>query len=250
MTILNNTLPVRKAMSSDSVKPRGDRTDFTCKHLLNSPAQVTQNIQSTRPILPTWDQQAFRQSEYRQPPPDPPVKPLNLQVFQPQDIGFFYPGLPESKDYPVSDVTTVGKDLYYQDVHLFVQQVYCIARIKPVENLSLCLRGSSMQWFATLPLSTQDVLNGDYVKFGATVTNKYQMSPSLAVDKMTQERYSMEDAKNLPPADDYVQAMLRYGRSAGDSNRSSLMRAWKNLAWGLQRNVFCPTNMTSNELVR
>ena len=108
-----------------------------------------------------------------------------------------------------------------------------------------------MQWFTTQPVSIQDFLNRDVAGFCSSIQEKYEMSSSLAMDKMNQERYSMDDAKNLHPADDYVQAMLRYGRSAGNNDAASLMKAWKDLKWNLQRDVSCPTkDTTPDELVR
>ena len=61
------------------------------------------------------------------------------------------------------------------------------------------------------------------MKFSVTVTDKYQMSFSLAVNKITQKCYFINDTKNLHSVNNYVQAMLRYKRSADNSNRSSLI---------------------------
>ncbi|MCJ1224180.1 hypothetical protein MMC12_000824 [Toensbergia leucococca] len=227
----------------------------TILNRLNNLTSLPIQKETTRPgdctKYPLVEQGHFLANTGYDPPlPLPPVVPPSLQGFRASDIGYFHPGLEVSKEYPAGDIVNVGKDLYYRDVLLFVQQVKHVASIKKIENLSLCLQGSAMQWFASLDSNTQSSMNREHVIFTNKLTIKYRLSPALALNKMHQQHYTMKDAQNLRPADEYIQAMLRYERAAGMIGNGILVQAWQNLHWELQRDVFCPTeNTTPDDLV-
>ena len=174
-------------------------------------------------------------------PPDPPksvTKPVDFKV---HEIGFFHPGLAVSKELPQGPFVTSGKDVYYRDVYMFVQQLRRVARSKSVEgHLHLCLRGTAITWFSAMKSSIQDAMNDDLTLFCDRLISKYKLSHSRAFDLLHAEHYSMNDAKNLRPADDYIQTMLLHGQQCDQSAAAVLTLAWKNLDRDLQRDVRRP----------
>ena len=213
-----------------------------------------------------WEAPDRRTPRAQQPvsPPSPPPKPPRLQsealtahtnsngdtFFRAQEIGYFHPGLPVTKEQPEGPYTTSGKEIYYRDVHMFVTQVKRVGRKKDIApHLHLCLRGSAMTWFSSMKVSLQDAMSEDLYLFCDRLVDKYKLSHSKAFDLLTAEKYTMPDAQRLRPADEYVQAMLLYGQSCGQSAEAVLTLAWKNLDRELQRDVQRP-NDDPDEFVR
>lgn len=189
--------------------------------------------------------------------PLPPDEPITSRVyksdFKAHEVGYFYPGLTITKDYPEGPYITTGKDTYYRDVHMFIQQAKRVGRTKPdvvAANLHLCLRGSAMTWFSCLKPSRQDSLSDDLSLFCTTLVEKYKQSHSQAFDKIHSERYTMVDAQRLRPADEFVQTMLLHGQSCDQSTTAVLTLAWKNLDKELQRDVRRPTHGDPDEFAR
>lgn len=73
------------------------------------------------------------------------IKP---SYFRPDDVGYFDP----HKDTD-GDMTTLGKEVWFTDVHLFVDRVRDVAKLKGENvvktNLPSCLRGSALAWYST-----------------------------------------------------------------------------------------------------
>ena len=84
-------------------------------------------------------------------PPKSVTKPVDFKV---HEIGFFHPGLAITRDLSEGLFVISGKDIYYRDVYMFVQQLRRVARSKLVEgHLHLCLRGSAITWFSAMKSS-------------------------------------------------------------------------------------------------
>ena len=177
-------------------------------------------------------------------PPDLPLatKP-KVSEFKTSEIGFFHPGLEITKDLPDAPYVEAGKDVIYRNVHLFVQQARRAARTNNTvaSNLYRCLRGSAMTWFTSFDENTQMILENDLDEFCKRLETKYKLSCSKAFDKLHASHYTMDDARSLRPADDYIQTMILYGQSCDQSVPAVLILAWKNLDRELQRDVHRPT---------
>lgn len=159
------------------------------------------------------------------------------------------PSLEITESQPAGDVINVGKEIIYRDVHLFIDQATRVAKTNPnvADHLHTCLRGSAMQWFSSLPSNEVDSLIGNLPLFAYRLKEKYTISSSMAIDKLHTERFTMKDAQELRSVDEYVQAILRYGRSARMEHPSALMQAWKNLDWDSQYSVRMPALNTTTD---
>lgn len=192
-------------------------------------------------------------------PPATNPKPTHLQAsptvtavvktepFKPSEVGYFYPGLPEDT-HPSGDYVISGKDVFYRDVHMFAQQIRRVAATKEViGHLHLCLRGSAMIWFTSQSNFTQTKLLHDPEEFCRVLIAKYKISTSKAFDKLQAEHYTVQDARKGRPADDYVQSIIRHGRSCDVVDFAALTYAWKGLDDDLRRDVKRPTKHTTSD---
>ena len=136
----------------------------------------------------------------------------------------------------------------FRDVHMFVRQAKQVARTKDsvASNLYLCLRGSAMTWFMAFKPHRQDALCEDLNYFCDALIQKYKQTHSQVFDKLHAEHYTMEDAKNRRPADDYIQTILLHGQSCEQSTTAILTLVWKNLDRELQRDVRRPSDDADN----
>ena len=219
-----------------------------------SPAPEDWYTQQVPPVRPVQQ----NQNPFGVPPPVPP-KPAYLQnapqaYLQPEvklsDIGLFHPNLKVTSEYPAGDILSSGKEVIYRDVMLFVQQVRRVGRTKPgiAPYIHTCFRGAAMQWFSALTEEIQDWLIADPKKLLDTLTEKYRLSRSLALDKLHREHYTMQNALDMRSADEYVQAIMRYCRSAGINDTDAILaHAWDNLEFELQRDTRAPVTGDSTD---
>lgn len=90
---------------------------------------------------------------YRQGPPPPPAVTTSspsavvTTAFRAEDIGYFDPHIDDA--YGKGDIVHVGRDVYYRDVRLFLEQAKFIAMVKGPylirNSLQICLRGNAQQ---------------------------------------------------------------------------------------------------------
>ena len=182
---------------------------------------------------------------------NPTIVTPRKEEFKPQEIDYFHLGLAVTKEQPEELYVIAGKDIIYRDVYMFVQQAKRVGRIKVIASgLHLCLRGSAMTWFSCLEDSRQDAMCDSLFFFCQALIDKYKQSQSQAFDKLHAEHYTMEDAQRMRPADEYIQNMIRYGRSCDQSVQAVLTLAWKNLDRELQRDVRRSRDGDSDQFAR
>lgn len=81
------------------------------------------------------------------------------------DLGYFDPHLDE-KAHGLGDIVSVGKDVYYQNVVLFIQRIQNRVTFKGVAlvriNIPTSLRGSALEWYTSeLDDQKRETLNKD-----------------------------------------------------------------------------------------
>ena len=86
------------------------------------------------------------------PTPTPtPTTPAPSTHWRADEIGLFDPHL--DKSHGDGEIVTVGKDVYYRSVMLFIERIRDMATIKGAQlvriNLNTCLRGASLAWYTS-----------------------------------------------------------------------------------------------------
>ena len=136
------------------------------------------------------------------------------------DLGFFDPHL--DKSYGEGEIVTVGKDIYYRSVILFIERVRDLAATKSDSlvrtNLNTCLRGSALRWY-TAELSNLERIGLRNDTKGVdewckTLLARFKESPGVALSNLTSEKYTVADARARREPADYVQAIVRHAKSA------------------------------------
>ena len=162
--------------------------------------------------------------------------------FNPKDIGFFDPHLLE--DYGLGEIITLGQDIHYRDVWLFVAQAEAIASTKGSQlvrmNLHTCLRGSALAWYAgeLSPMNRSGLQNGTLLEYWKKeLSERFKVPQQTALTSLNEESYTIENLlQNRSPAS-FVQAIIRNGNNVGWSISNSLHWAWSRLAPTFQRDI-------------
>ena len=88
----------------------------------------------------------------QQPPPPQPASLNNVvsdNKWKAEELGFFDPYLTSSLG--LGDVVTVGKELYYRSVILFIDRIADLVTVKPAAlvraNINICLRKAALSWY-------------------------------------------------------------------------------------------------------
>ena len=137
------------------------------------------------------------------------------------DLGFFDPHL--DKSYGGGDIVTVGKDLYYRSVILFVERIKDIVSTKGAalvrSNLNTTLRGAALRWY-TAELSNLERLGlraegGNGVdEWCEALVKRFRENTNVALGNLNTEKYTLQDARVRREPADYVQAIIRHIKSA------------------------------------
>lgn len=144
-----------------------------------------------------------------------------------EDIGFFDPYLDAS--YGAGDLVSVGKDTYYRDVHLFAAQVANIARTKGstlvAANLHTCLRGTALQWYAALDSLQQISLTVSFDAWISSLTERFKITEFQAMQSLLAKSYTIDDVKAGQNPMEYIQSLVRDGKSVGLPTQQQLLLA-------------------------
>lgn len=157
--------------------------------------------------------------------PQPINQPVPLAIdsgskeqWNASDIGYFNPHLDAS--YSEGEIVTVGKEIYYRNVYLFVKQVQDLASIKGdmlvKTNLNTALRGAAQSWY-TAELSNlersglRSVANG-VETWCFLLAARFKKPSGVALTKLTKQKYTIKDARNRREPASYVQT-IEIGRA-------------------------------------
>lgn len=168
------------------------------------------------------------------------------------EIGFFDPHL--DKSYGEGEVVTVGRDLYYRSVILFIERIKDLAQIKDVSmirtNLNTCLRGFALEWYTSELRDLERIgLRADTNGVEAwcrTLKSRFKVRTNVALESLTSERYTLKDARNQREPAAYVQAVLRHAKNANiDSVENQLSFAYRGIAVELRAMIDSPSHRTT-----
>ena len=150
-------------------------------------------------------------------PPDPDASPksppggdflpkVSTERWNQADLGYFDPHL--DRAYGEGEIVSVGKDVYYRNVVLFVQRLQNLvtfwgATLVKV-NIATSLRGSALEWYTSeLSDFNRDTLNNEpgVKSWINTLSHRFKIPTSVALGLLTDETYTLDDARTRrPPA--------------------------------------------------
>lgn len=147
------------------------------------------------------------------------------------NVGFFDPMYNDESVHSGGPMEHSGENIYFRDVHLFLNRVKNIAMMDNAsqirENLNTCLRGIAMIWYISELSDGQRI----FLKYGKNVEcwekellNRFKDASNVAMAALVKEKYTMEDAKKHREPREYAAQMLRSVRAAGlDSEKAQIM---------------------------
>ena len=132
------------------------------------------------------------------------------------ELGYFDPHL--DKAHGEGEIVSVGKDVYYKNVVLFVQCLQSFVTFRGPAlvkaNIATSLRGSALEWYASeLSDFDHDALNNNpgVKSWINTISHRFKVPTNVALGLLTDETYSLDDARARGPSAQYVRAIMRYG---------------------------------------
>ncbi len=201
----------------------------------------------------------LRASPSATPPPDldatPKSHPVNdtlpkTERWNQANLGYFDPHL--DRAHGEGEIVSVGKDVYYRNVVLFVQHLQSLVTFRGAAlikaNIATSLRGSALEWYTSeLSDFDRDAFNNDpgVKSWVNTLSHRFKAPTSMALGLLIDETYSVDDAHARRPPAQYVRAIMRHGIGCNIVDiANQLSFAYWGLASELQVFVSPPTEST------
>ena len=152
----------------------------------------------------------LRDSLSATPPPNPDATPkappggdflpkVSTERWNQADLGYFHPHL--DRAHGEGEIVSVGKDVYYRNVVLFVQRLQNLVTFQGATlvkaNIATSLRGSALEWYISeLSDFDRDALNNDssVKSWVNTLSHRFKLPTSVALGLLTKETYTLDDA--------------------------------------------------------
>ena len=152
-------------------------------------------------------------------------------------------------------VEHTGKETYFRDVHLFVEQAIELAAVNGGDmirnNLWPCLRGTALDWWTSeisdgeRRLSKYRTAN-DIDEWVNLLRARFRQPSYLAQDAIFREKYTMTDAAHRREPREFAQRILRLARDAGmDSTKQQSNTMFNDTDLELRRDMKPPNATTS-----
>ena len=220
----------------------------------------------TRPLVPELKRpaeqpavqstgQAADQPAEQPIPPTQNANDLAVRLFGPklktEDVGFFDPEEQE-EDKPFTTIVHSGKHVFYKDVYVFVERLQDMAKQydeKTIENLvSECLRGDALEWYTIeIDDNFRDLLRDAKLdKWSRTLISRFKTRTTVALSRLTSQKYSLNDIKRGVTSRAWFLQMLRYAKAANllDSF-NQLTMIWNRFDVVLRRDIPEPNEHTT-----
>ena len=131
-------------------------------------------------------------------------------------LGYFNPDL--DRAHGEGEIVSVGKDVYYRNVVLFVQCLQSLVTFRGVAfvkaNIGTLLQGSALKWYISEPSDLdRDALNNDpsVKSWVNTLSHHFKIPTSIALGFFMDETYSFDDVRARWPPAQYVHTIIRHG---------------------------------------
>lgn len=147
---------------------------------------------------------------------------------------------------------SVGKDVYYRNVVLFVQRLQSLVTFKEAAlvkiNIATSFQGSALELYTSeLSDFNRDALNNNsgVKSWINTLSYHFKIPTSVAFGLLSDETYSVDDARFRRPPTQYARAIMQHGIGCNIIDvANQLSFAYKGLAPELRVFVMPPTKST------
>ena len=123
---------------------------------------------------------------------------------------------------------SVGKNVYYRNIVLFVQRIQNLATFQSTAlvkaNIPTLLRGFTFKWYTSeLAEFNRDAFNNNLgIKIWInTLFQRFKVPPNVALGLFTNKTYSLDNTQRCQPPAQYIQAILRYEIGCNINNISN-----------------------------
>ena len=149
-------------------------------------------------------------------PADNSLPKASIERWNQANLGYFNSHL--DRAHGEGEIVSVGKDVYYRNVVLFVQRLQSLVTFRGAAlvkaNIATSLQGSALEWYTSeLSNFDRDTLNNNLgVKSWVnTLSHRFKVLTSVALGLLTDEIYSLNDAQARIPPTQYVRTIMRHG---------------------------------------
>ena len=134
----------------------------------------------------------------------------------------FFDSLYDEKSSSIDNaIEHSDKDIYFRDVHIFIERIKDIAQIKDEisirNNLYTCLRDTALTWYTFNLRDDQKrliKLKKNVEEWVKVLFKKFRQSFSTVMITVIRKKYTMNDAKRRKESIEYAQIIIRVVKSA------------------------------------
>ena len=167
------------------------------------------------------------------------------------EIEFFDPLYDEKSAATENAIEHSEKDIYFRNVHVFIEKVKDMTQIKDDilirNNLYSCLRDIALAWYTSN-------LSDDHkrlIKFDTEIDEwirillkKFKQSFETVLATVIRKKYTMKDVKKRRKPVEYAQIIIKAAKSAEMSVYNQIYLIFNDLDVEFQRNLNIPTETT------
>lgn len=214
------------------------------------PPGMNQQTQDLLQYMMAWDQYVRQRQQPQQPTPEPERRDGEGR-FRDSEIGFFQPDLPSS--YGPDDPITVGSDVFFRDVHLFVDRIRDVVMYRNEDTvkqrLPALLRGGAQLWYTSSlgELQKSGLRHTPGVQMWCdTLIEHFKRPMAESLNELSKMKYTLRDAIEQRPLMRYVTDTQRHARNAGHTQvLQQLLYAHSGLDVMFKQSVATPTATTT-----
>ena len=160
------------------------------------------------------------------------------------DIGFFDPHFNDKTIATTSAMKHSEKNIYFRNIHLFLERCSNIAAIKSDQlvknNLFICLRKLTLQWYIdemTSNVKTLIKYASDIKHWFVKLLTRFKKKSNIALFILMKEKYTFENAKNQRKFRKYASIILRAFKSTNLAVSNQIAMIWNDMNVEFQRNI-------------
>ena len=177
----------------------------------------------------------------------------DTSAWRSEDLDFFDPHLPVTSKYGSESMVRDGKDVYYRNVHLFIERILNLAVTKDHDvvktNLNTCLQDIALIWYIDelTALKRFELRQIDLTKkWINSLKKRFKLNQFVAISSLIAEKFFIADVRNDRESFSYVQQIVNYAKDASfDTIYHQLIWAWRNLDPKLKRDIDAPIETTT-----
>lgn len=178
-----------------------------------------------------------------------PQQQATTPQWKASEVGYFWPDLQGD-----SDIIDKDDKCYYRTVYAFTNRVRVFGQIRDkatiCKNLDTCLRGEALSWWnneldRTTRLGLQQ--DNDIEPYCLKLEARFKPTPSEALRKLQNTRYTPLDARNKKSVTAYISEIVTAAKASNQGNTefAQVLLAWTNLDLELRETIDEPQEGTT-----